>query len=203
VKLVTLSAVVVGAIDVPMVILFETEAAAQNTTAAQVAAPRQSLHSVQSPFQPTLKLKVELTPEQREIAELLTAQGMASVNAERIAVTINPKKADVVRWIETAANKNNPAGYLRVVLERGDARPPAARAERTKAGKTGNYKPGSAVAGQRGRSNEGPIDFAKYGPGGKYGYLTEPAQASFAEMVAYSAAIVTEAETSETNDTED
>ena len=172
-------------------------------TAAQVAALRQHLHSVQFPLQPTLKLKFELTPEQREIAELLTAQGMASVDAERISVTINPKKADVLSWIETAANKTNPAGYLRVVLERGDARPPAARAERTKAGKTGNYKPGSAVAGQRGRSNEGPIDFAKYGPGGKYGYLTEPAQASFADMVAYSAAIVTEAETSETNDTED
>ena len=129
---------------------------------------------------------------------------MASVDAERIAVAINSKRAYVTRWIEIAASKTNPAGYLRVVLERKDARPPAARAERTKAGKAGgSYKPGSAVAGQRGQSNEGPIDFAKYGPGGKYGYLTEPTQASFADTVAQSAAIVALAYTSETNGTDD
>lgn len=64
-----------------------------------------------------------LTNEQVEIANLLHVAGVASVDAERIALT-NPDKSNVQHWIEFAKNKANPGGYLAVVLGKVDATPP-------------------------------------------------------------------------------
>ena len=117
-------------------------------------------------FQPA-----EVTLEQAELAAMLKAEGVASEDAVRIALT-NPKKADVTRWIETARSKYNPGGYLKVVLEKKDARPPVSPpTSSTKAthGKGGSKRrnPPSDSEG----SQTGPIDFSKFEPGGRYEYM--------------------------------
>ena len=116
-------------------------------------------------FQPA-----EITPAQAEIAAMLQSEGVASVDAERIALT-NPKKADVTRWIETARSKHNPGGYLKVVLDKQDARPPASPTHAIKVahGKGGSKRRNSASDSEG--SQAGPIDFSKFEPGGKYAYM--------------------------------
>ena len=120
---------------------------------------------IQRRFQPA-----EVTPAQAEIAAMLKGEGVASIDAERIALT-NPKKADVTRWIETARSKHNPGGYLKVVLDKQDARPPASPTHAIKAahGKGGSKRRNSASDSEG--SQAGPIDFSKFEPGGKYAYM--------------------------------
>lgn len=66
----------------------------------------------------------ELSETQLVIAEMLCKVGVASTDAKRIALT-NPTKEAVAQWIEFAKSKNNPGGYLAVVLgKKGEIPPP-------------------------------------------------------------------------------
>lgn len=64
-----------------------------------------------------------LTSEQIEIYQMLQSAGVASIDAEQIALT-NPRKNTVQQWVEFSKSKANPGGYLAVVLRKADAVPP-------------------------------------------------------------------------------
>ncbi len=112
-----------------------------------------------------------LTTAQTEICELLCAEGLAFQEAQKLAALSHNVASHVLPWIEYARTRHNPAGYLRTVLLMADSRPPTTEVKPTSG--SGKAKNQSSLKAQ---SQNGPIDFSKYEPGGKYGYLTEPPQ---------------------------
>ena len=128
--------------------------------------PEQVLSSTETHTQPAVgDYNGQLTTEQTDIAELLKAVGMATLDACRLAVQPQNHRAHVQAWIVYArGHAHNPAGYLCRVLDRQDAQPPAPKKVR----KATTRRATSKQTDQQ----TPPIDFTKYAPGGKYGYLT-------------------------------
>ena len=112
----------------------------------------------------------ELTTSQTEVCDLLRAEGLATQEAQKLAALSHNAIDHVRPWIEYARTRHNPAGYLRTVLLLADSRPPTATEPKATFG-AGKPKNQSSPTANR---QSGPIDFSKYEPGGKYGYLTAP-----------------------------